>query len=78
MIRQLFMAALVVSQLRLIHQVKTGLEKENVSLMLMAGYSSTYVFELEIEENTIGGTATVDLWLIQQSFPMRELREWRA
>ena len=31
---------------------------------------STYIFELEIEDNTIGGTATVDLWLIQQSFPI--------
>ena len=32
---------------------------------------STYYFELEIEDNIVGGTAILDLWLIQQSFPIQ-------
>ena len=31
---------------------------------------STYFFDLEIEDNTVGGVAILDLWLIQQSFPI--------
>jgi hypothetical protein len=31
---------------------------------------STYIFDLEIEENNVGGTAALDLWLIQQQFDL--------
>lgn len=31
---------------------------------------STYYFELQIEDNIVGGAAILDLWLIQQSFPI--------
>ena len=31
---------------------------------------STYIFDLEIDETDVGGSAALDLWLIQQEFPL--------
>jgi hypothetical protein len=35
-----------------------------------ADIPSSYLFDLELVEDVVGGTAALDLWLIQQAFPL--------